>query len=299
MPIKWLLHPKTNKPLSFEDAPSILEEEGLMPSYAVQVIIDENNGEDPSFNVRPSDVQLGFTCRRQRVWMTNHDYGINPLDAEGMLEGSALHEQLGAHEIVVPLPKFTDQNINDFANGITINERENICGVPMRGRIDWLFDDRIEDLKTTTPYWIGKYPPKGSENRWPIATIWEKDSRDVEDIEKWKIQLSIYSCLLQKSGQEAPSRGRVWRRYGGVKAEHGRWKRFDFDLLTEEQLEAQVGPWVRELAVGLTAAETDPDAWKNIPSDGRSMVGSKGNMWQCDKCPFKEACFLHDNLEVF
>ena len=78
MPVKWLLHPHTGAKLSFEEAPRILEDAGIMPSYAVEAVIKEYRDDEPSFFVRPSDVQPTFTCRRQRVWQATHDYGINP-----------------------------------------------------------------------------------------------------------------------------------------------------------------------------------------------------------------------------
>ena len=285
MPVKFLLHPHTRVRLEFADAPRILEEAGIMPSYAVEAIIREFSDEKPAFNVRPSDVNPAFTCRRQRVWQSTHEYGVNPLDIEGMTEGSAFHAQLGAHEIVVPGPEFTQGNEE---------VRLNVCDVAMRGRIDWLFENRIEDLKTSTPFWIAKFPSKEAKAKdpslRPYAEIWVPKNED-DDVKKWQIQLSIYRILLEKSGRKAPGMGRVWRRYSGVKADKGRWKRFDFPLLSETELDLVAGEWMRGLRDGLSEAETvDPEAWRKVPADGKAFVGSRGNQWACDRCPLRRQC---------
>lgn len=276
MPVKFLLHPHTGARLEFADAPRILEDAGIMPSYAVEAIIREYADNKPAFHVRPSDVSPAFVCRRQKVWQATHDYGVNPLEAEGMMEGSALHDQLRTHEIEVPSTVHEKQ------------QRFEVCDVPMRGRIDWLFDDRIEDLKTSTPFWITRYGPKGSKTR-PWVDIWQP--KDVNnDVEKWQIQLSIYRILLEKSGGKAPLMGRVWRRYSGVKADKERWRRFDFPLLDESQLEGVAGEWMRGLRDSLMEAEVDIDAWKKAPADGKAFVGSRGNQWACDRCQFRKDC---------
>ena len=287
MPARWCIAPDGSK-VAFEDAPAYFEGRGIMPSYAVKAVLGDVDGE-VSFNVRPSDVNPKFTCRRQRVWMTRHDYGVSPLQSESMLEGSGFHSQLGAMEIEVP------ERQSLLMPGEPT--RLEVCGIPMRGRIDWLFDDRIEDLKTKTPFWAVKFGAKGSGER-AYAYIWEPKS-DEDDILGWTIQLSIYRVLLEKSGQAAPSQGRIWRRYGGVKADQPRWKRFDFPLLDEAGLEAVVGEWVRGLSKGLTEAKVDPEAWRLVEPDGREMVGSKGNYWQCDRCPLKDDCFKQEGLDVW
>jgi hypothetical protein len=296
MPVKWLLGPKGEK-VSFEEAPAWFEDRGIMPSYAVVAIIQGYADERPAFNVRPSDISPKFTCRRQRVWMATNEYGVNPLAEEAMLEGSALHEQLGAMEIEVPERYFSrevDANAEQVVYG---DERLPVCGVPMRGRIDWLFPDRIEDLKTSTPFFITKYGAKGSGIK-PWVDIWLPPEDD--DVQNWRIQLSLYAVLLQKSGKDAPTRGRVWRRWSGVKADKVRWKKFDFDLLTEAGLEAAIGQWARDLHASLKEAEGgNVDAWKTTPADGREMVGSRGNMWRCEPCPLKTACFKLDDLAVW
>ena len=298
MPARWCIAPDGSK-VSFEDAPAYFESRGIMPSYAVKSVLGDTEGEG-SFNVRPSDVNPKFTCRRQRVWMAGHDYGMNPLQAEGMLEGSGFHSQLGAMEIEVPSQPTTnllfvgsDGEIVD-KNG---PNRLEVCGVPMRGRIDWLFEDRIEDLKTKTPFWAVKFGAKGSGER-ACAYIWEPKS-DEDDILGWTIQLSIYRVLREKEGKPAPTQGRVWRRYGGVKADQPRWKRFDFPLLDEAGLEGVVGEWMRGLSKGLTEAKLDSEAWKLVEADGREMVGSKGNYWQCDRCPCKSQCFTLEGLDIW
>ena len=286
MPVKWLLTPKGER-LTFEEAPKWFEDKGLMPSWAVEAVIREHKDEKPAFHVRPSDVAPKFTCRRQRVWMSNHDYGINPLDAEAMLEGTGLHEVFGTTEIVVP----------------TNNERLEVCGVPMRGRIDWLIDDRIEDLKSKTPFWIPRFPFKEQKavdpTARPYAEIWLPKTDD-DDLFGYKVQLSLYRVLLKKDGQAAPTKGRVWRRWGGVKADKARWKRYDFDLWDEAELEVQVGPWMRALRDGLAlASTTDVEAWRNAPPDGRDMVGSRGNLWACDRCPLRDECSRESGWSSF
>ena len=275
MPITHLIHPKTGARLDFAKAGAILEEDGIMPASAVDAIIASIGEDKPAFNVRPSDVVPSMECRRQRVWMATHDCGANPLEMEVMLEGSALHAYYGAEEITVP------------KDGVRVD----ICGVPMRGRMDWLDKHRITDLKTSTPFWKVTYPPKpldGSLKAKPFADIWEPDAK--EDIAKWQIQLSIYAILLRKSGREAPSMGRVWRRWAGVKADKGRYKRFDFPLLSEAELEARVGEWIMDLADWLNEAKTDVDAWKHAEPDGRSIVGSRGNLWKCERCQLRAEC---------
>jgi hypothetical protein len=236
--------------------------------------------------------------------MTSNEYGINPLDVEGLVEGSAFHSQLGAHEIEVPTA-YTQRGLGRVTTDEELEamrsapDRLDICGVPMRGRIDFLFEDRIEDLKTSTPFWASKFPPKGSADRFPIIYIWTKPERDADDVAKWQIQLSIYRVLLEKSGQSAPAKGRVWKRYGGVKPADGRWHRFDFDLLSEAELEAKVGSWIRSLYKGLQASQANAEAWKDVVPDGQSFIGSRGNLWACDRCPAKDPCFAKDKLEVF
>jgi hypothetical protein len=299
MGVKYLLHPQDGRRLEFSEAPAILERDGVMPSYAVEAIIREYADEKPAFHVRPSDVSPMFVCRRQRVWMSTHDYGINPLDAEGMVEGSALHAQLRTHEIEVPTQQLEGRPLKD-GGGYSIKEtRLEVMGVPMRGRIDWLFEDRIEDLKTSTPFWAVKFGAKGSGER-ASTYIWTPKDDGASDVKNWQIQLSIYRILLEKSGREAPSMGRVWRRYSGVKSDKGRWKRFDFPLFNEAELDTLVGDWVRSLSEALAKAEVaDSEAWRDTPADGRTMVGSRGNYWRCDPCPLKARCFSQDSLEVF
>jgi hypothetical protein len=96
-----------------------------------------------------------------------------------------------------------------------------------------------------------------------------------------------------KEGKSSPAKGRVWRRYSGVKADQGRWKRFEFMLYDEAGLERVVGPWMRKLSEGLTEARTNVDAWKSMPADGREMVGKSG-MWKCNRCPLREPCDAND-----
>lgn len=235
--------------------------------------------------------------------MSTHDYGINPLDAEGMVEGSALHTQFWTHEIEVPERTYS-REVDGDGNQIVYEERLEVMGVPMRGRIDWLFEDRIEDLKTSTPFWAVKFPSKEAKAKdpslRPYTEIWVPKDGGASDVKNWQIQLSIYGILLEKSAREAPKMGRVWRRYSGVKADKGRWKRFDFPLLSEAELETLVGDWVRGLADALSKAEVaDPEAWRETPADGREMVGRRGNYWRCDPCPLKARCFAQDSLEVF
>lgn len=271
-----------------------------MPSYAVEALLKEAKEGKASFNVRPSDVVPKFTCRRQRVWLTNHDYGVDPLALEAMEEGSALHEKYGAMEIEVP-EQISSRD--EDGNVIFPEGRFEVCGAPMRGRIDWLFPDRIEDLKTSTPFWVAKFPSKEAKaadpTLRPYADIWHPKN-DEDDISIWRIQLSLYRVLLEKDGKPAPAKGRVWKRLAGVKADTpGRWKKYDFDLLDEAGLEAEVGPWMRELAQGLQAAEIDPDAWKTVTADGRTMESSRKGLWKCNSCPLKDDCFKQDGMEIF
>ena len=204
-----------------------------------------------------------------------------------MGEGSALHASFKAMEIEVPSQE-----------GLSNPElRLKVCGVPTRGRIDWLNEDRIEDLKTKTPYWGVNFGNKEKGIK-PYAYIWEPKD-DSDDIKGWQIQLSIYRVLLEKSGQRPPVVGRVWRRYSGVKSDQPRWKRYDFPLLDEVGLERLVGDWMRGLQDGLSASQNDAEAWRTVAADGRGMVGSKGNYWQCDRCQLKDACFKQDALEIF
>jgi len=295
VPAKWVVRPGGGPNLTFEEAPKHYEEAGLMPSYAAERLLAGAEEAKPAFNVRPSDITPRFACRRQRVWQTTHDYGVDPLALEAMEEGSALHAAYGAMEIEVPEQVYGRVDFKET------QRRLNVCGVPMRGRIDWLFPERIEDLKTSTPFWIARFPTKEQKlvdsSLRPFADIWIPKDQD-DDIQDWKIQLSIYRVLLEKEGKIAPTKGRVWKRWSGVKDGKKRWTRFDFDLLDEAGLEELIGPWTRELARGLQAAMEDPEAWKGVPADGREMVGSRG-MWKCDPCPLKEACFTQDRLEVF
>lgn len=300
MPIRFLLGPQ-GQHVEFEDAPGWFEALGIMPSYAVQAIIESAEDSKPSFNVKPSDVNPAFNCRRQRVWQATNDYGVNPLDMEAMLEGGALHKAFGSMEVDVPA-----QNVLDVTPEgqlpVSKPNRLDVCGVPMRGKIDWLTPDRIEDLKTTTPFWIARFATKEQKLKDPTARpwaeIWEPKD-DTKDIENWQLQLSIYAILLAKSGKHAPTEGRIWRRYGGVKADKPRWKRFDFALLSEDELDARVGDWIRGLWEGLQASQSDDHAWKGVPADGREFIGSRGNLWACDRCALRDLCFKQDGLEVF
>jgi hypothetical protein len=280
MPVTHLIHPVSKKPLLFHEAPAVLEAAGVMPAYAVEAIVREHAGQEPAWNVRPSDVVPAMVCRRQRVWETTNDYGVNPLEAEGMLEGSAFHSAMGSMEVDVPTPVKGEER------------RLEVCGVPMRGRIDWLHPDRIEDLKTSAPFMVPSFPTPAEKAQGARVgvRIWEPK----DDEAKWRVQLSIYRVLLEKDGIAAPTKGVVWRRYAGVKPENGRWRRFEFNLLDEAGLEREVGPWIRSLAGGLTAARGDEYAWRSMPADGREMIGSRGNQWKCDRCPLRAACEDND-----
>lgn len=264
MPITHLLTP-TGSPLSFAEAPDWYDGHGLMPRAAVQRVIDDIAAESGK-HVRPSDVVPEMNCRRRRVYEATTPYGVNPLDEWAKHEGTAIHEYLGSEEIEVP------------GDG----ERAPVCGVPMRGHID-ILDNRVVDIKSTSPFWIAKFPPKGATERRPFAAIYERP--EAEDVGKWQPQLSIYAILLGKSGRPAPTEGEVWRAYRGVKGSQGAWKRFRFPLLTEEELERKYGGWIRGLASALV--DEDPKA---VEPDGRKFVGSRGNLWCCDSCPFRRAC---------
>jgi hypothetical protein len=279
MPVTHLIHPLTKKPLAFHEAPERLDHDGVMPSYAVEAIVREYIHQEPAWFVRPSDVVPSMVCRRQRVWEATHDFGINPLEAEGMLEGSAFHSVMEAEEVDTP----------ERAQGE--DRRLPVCGVLMRGRIDWLRMDRIEDLKTSTPFMVPRFPTPAEKAAGAKVgvRVWEPP----DDEDKWRIQLSIYGVLLMKEGKSSPAKGRVWRRYSGVKADQGRWKRFEFMLYDEAGLERVVGPWMRKLSEGLTEARTNVDAWKSMPADGREMVGKSG-MWKCNRCPLREPCDAND-----
>ena len=296
MPVKWLLHPGTGERLSFEEAPARLDRDGLMPSFAVEAVVKQHKESKPSFNVRPSDLVPAMECRRQRVWMESHDYGVNPLDEEAQMEGSGFHHVFGTMEMTVPpaaipYPKeLVNGNVAAYA---IAPDRLPVCGVLMRGRVDWLDGDTITDLKTTAPFWIARFATKEQKAKDPTlrpwAEIWEPKSYD-DDIKKWRAQLSAYGVLLKKSGQPAPTKGIIWRRYGGVKSDKPRYTKFTFALLTEEQLETEMGPWMRSLRDGLATVANNLEAWRDMPADGREMIGSKGNMWKCDKCPCRKPC---------
>lgn len=283
MPVKWLLG-KDGERVTFDDAPAYFEREGIMPAFAVKAVIREYEGDKPSFHVRPSDVNPAMRCRRQRVWESNHDFGVSPLELESMMEGTALHNFFGTDEIEVPAADAKP-------------ERLEVCGVLQRGRIDFLHPDLIEDLKTATPFWITKYGAKGSGIK-PWVDIWLPDP--AADIASWQVQLSIYRVLLEKAGQPAPTKGRVWRRWAGVKADKARYQKFEFALLTEAELDARVGPWMRQLDGWLQAASKGiEEAWQSAAPDGLKFVGSRGNRWCCDRCPLKTQCHRLETMEVF
>lgn len=295
MPAKWFLG-KDGERVDFEAAPAYFESKGIMPGFAIEAILREIQGKKPAFHVRPSDVVPSMTCRRQRVWEQTNDFGVNPLDEEPTLEGDFWHRGLGTAEVKVPLPKYIEHPVE----GSTIDvspQRLPVCGVPMKGKIDWLTPTLITDLKTKTPFFYAQYAPKGSGGR-PFVVLWEPDPK--VEIEKWQLQLSIYAVLLEKSGQTPPQHGRVWQRNSGVKwTEFVRWRRFDFPLLTEIELDRKVGDWMRVLQRALDAAKTDPEAWKQAPADGLAFVGKRGNKWACDRCPLRIECNNLEGMDVW
>ena len=288
MPAAFIIHPESGESLSFEDAPQRLDNDGLMPWFAVKAIIERYAERKPSFNVRPSDLTPSMECRRQRVWKESHPHGINPLEEEYPVEGGALHEAYGTAEIDLPSKKE--------------GERILVMGIPMRGKMDFMPIDAFEDLKSTTPYWYPRFATKEQKaadpTLRPYAAIWEPSDYS-SDIEKWQFQLSTYRVMAIKDGlfaeETAPKIGRVWRRYGGVKTDKPRYKKFEFPLLSEEELDARIGDWARTLRDGLTtAAGGDAEAWKTMPADGRQITSSRQGLWKCNRCPLRNECDAFD-----
>jgi CRISPR/Cas system-associated exonuclease Cas4 (RecB family) len=197
-----------------------------------------------------------------------------------MLEGTAIHKALATTELKIP------------GDG----KRVEVCGVPIRGQIDLIEGDTIVDYKTKSAFYITRYGVKGSGTK-PWVDIWEPEEEN--SIGDFVDQLSIYGVILRKGLDIHTNYGKVHRIYRGVKPDKGAFRTFLFTLLTEEELENKIGPWLRSLAVGLTTATNNSNAWKDMPPDGRGFISSRGAMWMCDKCQLKEACFSKDSLDVF
>lgn len=271
MPVKFLLHPKDGRRLEFAEAAPVLDRDCDIPPAVTALVIADLGGETQT-HVRPSDVVPAMTCRRQKVWMSANEYGVNPLERWPMIEGTAIHKALATQEIEVP------------GNG----ERVEVCGVEMRGHIDNVDGDTIEDYKTKSPFYITKYGPKGSGVK-PWVEPWEPDL--AKQIDDHKHQLSLYGVLLRKGKDIHTTYGRIRRIYRGMKADKGIFKTIKFPLMTEAQLEVEVGPWMRELDNGLKMAEIkDPEAWRTIKADGREFIGSRGQLWACERCSLCKQC---------
>ena len=160
----------------------------------------------------------------------------------------------------------------------------------MRGRMDLASPEAITDYKSVSPYWHIKYGPKGSGVK-PTVGIWVPD----DEPEKAQVQVSIYNLLLPEGQRRG--RGVMWRVYRGVKSNVPAWRRYEFPLLTEAQLEAKCGPWVRQLAEWLGQAnelygrgEDTTRIVDSIPAEGMKMQRRDGSRWNCETCALRERC---------
>ena len=280
MPAYWLTHPVTGEALKSDTVVARLAKECDIPAAVTKLILAGMEGHGAQTNPRPSDFPMHMTCRRQLVWMAANPYGVNPLQAWPMIEGTAIHNALETQEVEVP---------GD-------DKRIEVCGVPMRGRIDLIEGHEIVDYKTKSPYFSTKYGAKGSGVK-PWIAIWEPDQDSI--IKDYQDQLSICGVLLAKGKDIHCTHGRVERIYRGVKAKDGAFKTYRFPLLTEDQLERTIGPWLRAFYQGLQDAQNDANAWKAMPADGRQFQGRQG-LWKCKDCVCKGPCDDTDkNWEVF
>lgn len=279
MPVKWFIGPKGER-VEFTDAPVKLERLMDVPQAVTILVINDLQKNQRQTHVRPSDLPMHMTCRRQKVWEAANDYGVDIRECWPMQEGTAIHNAIGTAEIEVP------------GGGA----RATVCGVEMRGRIDDIEGDTIVDYKTKSAYFSTRYGAKGTGVK-PWIAIWEPD--EVNVIKDYQHQLSICGVLLAKGQDVHTTKGKVHRIYRGVKAKDGAFKTYRFPLLTEERLEREIGPWLRVFSIALALNATNPEKWKDVPADGQKFVSTKGAKWACDRCPLREECDQQEGLELF
>lgn len=262
MPARWLIHPNTGAKVGFEEAPALFERLGILPTLVTNALIAELKGDEGGEFVRPSQLTPKLTCRRQEVLHRHGEYGENPLRLWAMHEGTAIHQYLKTEEVRLP-PE----------------GRLEVVGVPMKGTADVSGED-IVDIKSKSPYIAYNYKEKRTY-------VWEPP----DGAEEHKYQLAAYGILREKAGLGRARRGVVWRVWRGVKSEQKGWTKFEFPLLTEEQLEEEIGPWVRDLARWLKQGKEDLEgAITAAAPDGRKFFSERKGYWKCNECELKTRC---------
>jgi hypothetical protein len=313
--------------LSFEDAPEWYAEHTEIPAEAIALVGSlEGDPRRRGTNMSPSAACEKVTCIRQLAIKKFVPYLINGISEWAATEGTAWHKAfedsrpdcLDGFYREVLLPDFfhpsvmadryplaqlersiadVEDNWNTLAQKGYIREIEYVKnvhssweiqvfdGIWMNGKVDKLREDmlRIEDFKTkawggwqdrkTGQHKIKHYPPGPSD----------------------KIQLNLYRRMVEVMTGVNPTELYIRRMYRGARSAREAWKKYRIDVMSNDQLEAQIRPFVERAVKHFTALkQIEDDALakgddpgpailryiKDLPLDGERL-----HMFNGHKCP--------------
>jgi hypothetical protein len=309
MPAVGFTMPGHEGSLSFEEAPKWYEQNTETPAEAIRIVASlEGDPRRRGVNLSPSNGCPANFCLRQVALKKFIKYLINGVSEWQATEGSAWHK---AFEDVTP--KTADEYHRELLlpDGLldvlgpeawAKHKREGTCrwfqytpdhescevqlfpGIWMNGKVDKLREDmlRIEDFKTkawagwkdrkTGAHKIRHYPPGKSET----------------------IQLNLYRRMVEVITGINPQELVIRRMYRGARLADEAWKKYDMDVLSNDELEANVRPHVersvgvlttlKEIEEAELAAGRDPESALLAEIAKLEMTGHVKGFFNNQKC---------------
>ena len=311
MPLRYIIHPLTGEMLIPEEAPGILEEEGVMPAEAVQAVVEDRSGGGPVWPyLSPSYCIPENTCRRKLLMQRTLECDINPMSYEGANEGTAWHDFMekqptleGWHkEVWLPDQDGADDSHPQVRviehKGRKVRQLEFFPGLWMRTRID-----------RASPDWSRLYNHKTS--RWPKGYYDEKKGRvpktdygDRDARGSWAVQGNLERRAVELLRGTKVEELWVWRKYRGSQILRFSYRKFPVQVWTDDRLWGEIQEFVQGLLPVLQlASETEHEEdflklAKSLPMDGKDK--NMFNGWLCrDGCPFREQCYGLQGFVLF
>jgi len=282
----------SGKEIELIDAPLYFEEAGIAPAEAIayyirserpgilppspfeQVSVEPRHG-DKSFSPKlsPSSCSPTSTCIREIACSRALPFVSNPSSGWMANEGTALWTSLKRGGAISP-PFEYEVEVPGGGNLVEV-----VDGWSTRGTVDKLrrdedgFIEEIQDIKTK------KYT---------------KGDRGLED--DWRLQLNVYAHIVANAGLTRDGRLPkmfVWRVYRGAYDSSRVFRKFFVPPLDRLQLEAKIGPFVRENEALLTKTFESNDlrsAVAALPMYGeiKQLFGGK----KCSQyCRVTDVCY--------
>lgn len=283
MPATGFICPKCGKHLTFEEAPQHLGADGckVMMASATQALI--NSTGDPRRGAEAGASASGAspttTCRLQIMLERFKDYDLDPRVLDEAEEGTNIHAIMLKRGVGNPdwifeevLPGPEDEGKDGVVRqpsgfleyelwpGVFFS-----CVVDAHTR-DW---SRIEDLKTTRAS-SRIYPPD-------VAA---------------KVQVNLAALMAKRLRGVEVERLGIWKFFRGAYDRDKRWRYFELEKWSEEQLRQHSEEFMRsicEYAVGARMAKEAGEQELNgylrgVPADGKNRSMFVSRKWPTGKC---------------